>query len=52
LEVETIKKSERERTLDIENLEKKSGAINANIKKQNARDKRENFWCRTFHRKH
>ena len=30
-EVETTKKSQRETTLEIENLEKKSGAIDANI---------------------
>ena len=30
-EVETSKKSQRETTLEIENLEKKSGAIEANI---------------------
>jgi predicted nucleic acid-binding Zn-ribbon protein len=31
MEVETIKKSQRETTLEIENLGKKSGAIDANI---------------------
>ena len=31
MEVETIKKSERETTLEIENLGKKSGAIGASI---------------------
>ena len=31
MEVETIKKSQRETTLEIENLEKKSGAIDASI---------------------
>jgi prefoldin subunit 5 len=31
IEVETIKKSQRETTLKIENLGKKSGAIDANI---------------------
>ena len=30
-EVETTKKSQRETTLEIENLGKKSGVINANI---------------------
>ena len=30
-EVETTKKSQRETTLELENLEKKSGAIDANI---------------------
>ena len=31
MEVETIKKSERETTLEIENLGKRSGFIDANI---------------------
>ena len=31
MEVETIKKSQSETTLEIENLEKKSGAIDASI---------------------
>ena len=31
MEVETIKKSQRETTLEIENLGKKSGAIDASI---------------------
>ena len=31
MEVKTIKKSQRETTLEIENLGKKSGAIDANI---------------------
>jgi predicted nucleic acid-binding Zn-ribbon protein len=31
MEIETIKKSQRETTLKIENLEKKSGAIDASI---------------------
>jgi predicted nucleic acid-binding Zn-ribbon protein len=31
MEVETIKKSQRETTLEIENLEKRSGAIDASI---------------------
>ena len=31
MEVETIKKSQTETTLEIENLEKRSGVINASI---------------------
>ena len=31
MEVETIKKSQRETTLDIENLGKKSGVVDASI---------------------
>jgi hypothetical protein len=34
MEVETIKKSQRETTLEIENLEKKSRAIDASITKR------------------
>jgi hypothetical protein len=49
LEVETIKKSQRETTLEIENLGKKSGAID---NQQNTRDRRENLRCRGYHRKH
>ena len=41
-EVETTKKSRRETTLEIENLEKKSGAIDGNI---NNRIQRENLRC-------
>jgi prefoldin subunit 5 len=34
VEIETMKKSQRETTLEIENLGKKSGLINANITKR------------------
>jgi hypothetical protein len=40
------KKSQRETTLQIENLGKKSGFID-----QNTRDRRENLRCRRYHRK-
>jgi hypothetical protein len=43
-EVETIKKSQRETTLEIENREKKSEAITNRIQ--------ENLRCRRYHRKH
>ena len=52
-EVETIKKTQRETTLEIENLGKKSGAIGASKhSQQDTRDKRENLRCRRYHRKH
>jgi hypothetical protein len=34
MEIKTIKKSQRETTLDIENLGKRSGVIDASIKKE------------------
>jgi prefoldin subunit 5 len=53
IEVETIKKSQRETTLEIENLGKKSGSIDASKQhQQNPRDRRENLRCRRYHRKH
>jgi hypothetical protein len=51
MEIETIKKSQRETTLGIENL----GAIRSHRWKhhqQNTRDRRENLMCRRYHRKH
>ena len=50
MEVETIKKTQRETTLEIETLGKKSGTIDASI--SNRRDGRENLRCRRFHREH
>jgi hypothetical protein len=53
MEVETIKKSQRETTLEIEILGKKSGTIDASEhQQQNTRDGRENLRCRGFHREH
>jgi hypothetical protein len=49
MEVETIKNSQRETTLEIENLGKKSGAIDH---QQSTRDRKENLRYRRFHRKH
>ena len=40
MELETINKSQREKSLEIENLGKKSGAIYASITKQNTRDRK------------
>jgi FtsZ-binding cell division protein ZapB len=39
MEVETIKKSQKEITLEVENLGKKSGAIDVSITKKNRRDR-------------
>ena len=47
IELETIKKSERETTLDLENPGNRSGVIDANIK-----DRRENLRCTRFQRQH
>jgi prefoldin subunit 5 len=52
MEIETINKSQRETTLKIENLGKRSGVIDACITKQNTRDRRENLRYRRYHRKH
>ena len=51
MEVETIKKTQRETTLEIENLGKKSGTI-CEHQQQNTRDGRENLRCRRFHREY
>jgi hypothetical protein len=50
MEIGTIKKSQRETTLEIEILRKISGAIDAII--TNRIQKMEDFRCRRFHRKH
>jgi hypothetical protein len=53
MEVETIKKSHRESTLETEILGKKSGTIEVAISnRMNTRDGRANLRCRRFHRKH
>ena len=49
MEVETIKKTQRETTQEIETLGKKSGTID---QQQNTRDGRENLRCRRFHKEH
>jgi hypothetical protein len=51
MEKETIKKSLREKTLEIQNLGKRSGVIDTSIINR-IRDRRENFRCRRYHRKH
>jgi hypothetical protein len=52
MEVETIKKSQRETTLEIENLGKKSGTINASISNRIQEMEEKNLRCRRFHREH
>jgi prefoldin subunit 5 len=53
MKIESIKKSQRETTLDIENLGKRPGGIDASIwnHQQNTRDRRENLRSRRYHRK-
>jgi hypothetical protein len=46
MEIETIKKQERETTLEIENQGKRSIVIDSSI--TNTRDGRENLRCRKF----
>jgi hypothetical protein len=50
MEVETIKKTQKETTLEIETLGKKSVIIDTSI--SNRRDGKENLRCRRFHREH
>jgi prefoldin subunit 5 len=45
MEIETIKKSQRETTPEIENLGKRSGVMDTSITQQNTRDRRENLRC-------
>jgi hypothetical protein len=53
MEVETMKKTQRETTLEIETLGKKSGTIDVSEhQQQNTRDGRDNLRCRRFHREH
>ena len=51
MEVETIKKSQRETTLKTETLGKKIRNHRCKHQQQNTRDGRENLRCRRFHRK-
>jgi hypothetical protein len=52
IEVETMKKTRSETTLEIETLGKKSGAIDASISNRIQEMERENLRCRRFHREH
>jgi ElaB/YqjD/DUF883 family membrane-anchored ribosome-binding protein len=49
MEIETIKTSQWETTLKLENLGKRSGVID---QQQNTRNRRENLRYRNYHRKH
>jgi hypothetical protein len=51
MEIETLKKSQRETTLEIENLRKRSGVIDASINNR-IQERGENLRCRRYHRKH
>jgi hypothetical protein len=51
MEVETIKKSQRETTLETEILGKKSGTIDVSIR-NSIQEMKENLRCRRFHREH
>ena len=52
MEVETIKKLQRETILETENLRKRSGVIDSEHHQENIRDRRENLRYRRYHRKH
>ena len=51
-EVDTIKKTQTEATLEIKTLGKKSGTIDASISNRIQEMGRENLRCRRFHREH
>jgi hypothetical protein len=51
MELETIKKSQRETTLELENLGKRSGVVDASITNR-IQEIEESLWCRRYHRKH
>jgi len=53
MEKETIRKAQKETNLDIENLEKSSGVIDANKhQQQSKRGRRKNLRNSRYHRKH
>jgi hypothetical protein len=52
MEVETIKKSQRETTLELEILGKKSRAIDTSITNRIQKIAEESLRCRRYHRKH
>ena len=51
MEIETIKKSQRETTLEIETLGKKSGTIDVSISNR-IQERNENLRYRRYHRKY
>jgi predicted nucleic acid-binding Zn-ribbon protein len=52
MEIERIKKSQRETTLEIENLGERSGIIGASITNRIQEIEERIFKCRRYHRKH
>ena len=48
VKVETIKKTQMEANLEMENLGKRSGITDVKYYQQNTRDKRENLRCRRY----
>jgi hypothetical protein len=50
--VETMKKTQRETTLEIKNPRKEIRKHSCENQQQNTRDGRENLRCRRFHREH
>jgi hypothetical protein len=51
MEIETKTKSQRETTLEIENIGKRSGVIDSSNTNR-IQDRRGNLRCRRYHRKH
>ena len=51
MELETVKKSQRETTLELENLGTRSGVIDASITKK-MQQIEESLRCRRYYRKH
>jgi hypothetical protein len=51
MEIETIKKTQREKTLEMDLLGKRSGATDASITNR-IKDRRENLRPRRYHRKY
>jgi prefoldin subunit 5 len=52
MEIETIKKSQRETTLEIEKTKKEIRSHRCKHHQYNTRDRRENLRGRRYHRKH
>ena len=52
MELETIKKSQRETSLDIENIGKRLEVLDSSITNRIQEIGRENLRCRRYHRKH
>jgi prefoldin subunit 5 len=52
MEIETIKKSQRVTTVEIENLGKRSGVIDANITNRIQKIEKKKLRCKRYQRKH